>query len=89
MIKLLPHAERQLIERSISLAEVKKVLLSPDQTIETTIKGRKIAQKILSRSKIKFLYRVVYTKEGSDYLVITAYRTTKIKKYFEEEIHEN
>lgn len=76
-----PHAERQLIERNISLEEVGAVLLKPDQVIDTDIAGRKIAQKIIERGGVKFLYRVVHVEEKGDNLIITAYRTTKIDKY--------
>ncbi|MBI5700890.1 DUF4258 domain-containing protein [Candidatus Saganbacteria bacterium] len=89
MIKLSLHADRQLNERDLSLKDIESVINKPDQLVSAKTKGRKIAQKIIFRSKIKFLYRVVYVKEGHDFLVITAYRTTKIEKYWEGELNEN
>lgn len=79
-IELSPHAEQQLQERNIKMEEIEEILKEPDQTVEGD-KDRKIAQKIKVVDKKKFLYRVIYKKENAKYLIITVYRTTRIKKY--------
>lgn len=83
-IELLLHAERQLKERNIGLKEVKESLKKPDQIVEGSSAGRKVAQKIFKKGGKKFLYRVVFKKENAKCLVITVYRTTKIEKYLKE-----
>jgi len=70
-----------MLERNITQREVERVLNNPDLVIESTVKGRQIAQKILIKSKRKFLYRVIFAGKDKTKLVITVYRTTKINKY--------
>ena len=89
MIELLPHAKSQLLERKISLREVEKTLKKADQVVEGSSKGIKIAQKIIKKGKKNFLYRVVFKEEKETQLIITVYRTTKIKKYFKGGRHES
>lgn len=88
-IEFSPHAARQLGERNISIKEAEKILKHPDQIIKGRDKDREIAQKIILKNKKRFLYRVIYKKENSSCMVITAYRTTKIKKYFKEGSYES
>ena len=75
------HAEKQMGERNISKAEVERVMADPDEILSADVPARKIAQKIVSRSAKKFLYRVIYREEKGNKLIITVYRTTKIRKY--------
>ena len=81
MLEYHPHAERQLEERRISKAEAEKVLNKPREILDTDIPTRKIAQKIIIKAGKKFLYRVIYMIKNGNKLIITIYRTTKIKKY--------
>ncbi|OGC25355.1 hypothetical protein A2291_03015 [candidate division WOR-1 bacterium RIFOXYB2_FULL_42_35] len=83
-----PHAEKQLTERGIAKAEVERVINKPHQVLTTGIPGRQVAQKILSKGGKRFLYRVVYAIENTTKIVITAYRTSKIKKYLREVYNE-
>lgn len=62
---------------------MKETLANPDQLIEGT-KGRKIAQKKYfdsSRNK-EYLVRVIFKEEKGSRIGITAYKTSKIKKYW-------
>jgi len=78
-----------MYERNITKKEVTKVLRKPDQIIETRIKGRQIAQKVTTKNKKKFLYRVIFEITNGKKTVITVYRTTKISKYIKEVKNEN
>ena len=75
------HAESQIKERNLDESKIEETLLNPDQVI-TSKKNRKIAQKIFRTGRIKFLMRVIYVIENSDFIVISAYRTTRIEKYW-------
>jgi len=75
------HAENQLKERGISKRLIEEILSNPEQIINS-IKGRKIAHKVISEGKVKFLYRVIYVIEKSKFEVISAYKTRKIVKYW-------
>lgn len=75
-IKYIPHALERMKERGISRELVEEVLLSPDNTLEGYF-GRKVAQKRINGK----LIRVVYEEKEDEVLVITAYITSKIRKY--------
>lgn len=82
-IKYMPHAESQLAERSIDKQIIEDIIKNPQQLLGST-KGRKIAQSIILEGSIKFLIRIVYIVESHEIIVLTAYRTTKIQKYWVE-----
>ena len=73
-----------LEERGIEKGMVRELLKHPQQIVKAKA-GKEIAQSIFKRVGEDFLFRVVYTKEGSDLKVITAYWTSKIAKYWEGE----
>ncbi len=72
------------MERGLSKVQIEETLANPSQLIYSR-KGRKIAQKVFGIGTFKFLLRVIYVVEGSDFVVISAYRTTKIEKYWVKE----
>ncbi len=82
-IEYLLHAENQLKERQISKKLIEKILSKPDQVVDARF-NRKIAQKVMLEGKFKFLYRVIYIVSESKTVVITAYKTRNIKKYWVE-----
>lgn len=84
-IILTSHAERQAVERNISLREIEKTLKHPANIVKAEFGGREIAQKVFTRNKRKYLYRVIFKRQNGGVLVITMYRTTKISKYLKEE----
>jgi len=73
-----------LEERGITKTEVEKVVANPGEVLDAEPSNRKIAQTIISKAGKKFLYRVVYDSKNGEKKVITAYRTTKIKKCLRE-----
>ena len=60
---------------------MEKTLKNPQQTAEGR-KNRKIAQSIVEENGFKFLFRVIFIEENTTIKVLTAYRTTKIEKYW-------
>lgn len=64
------HAERKLRERRLNKRIVETTIMNPQTDIEAVF-GRRIAQRTIGRK----LLRVVYEKDGSVYIVITAYYT--------------
>ncbi|MFH0948633.1 MAG: DUF4258 domain-containing protein [Elusimicrobiota bacterium] len=77
------HIKLQIEERKISEHLVIKTLTNPEQTIESA-KGRKIAQnKYFDGPKNKeYLLCVIFKEEQDCRVGITAYKTSKIKKYW-------
>ena len=75
-VKYIPHALERMNERGISRELVEEVLQSPD-SINDGYLGRKVAQKRINGR----LIRVVCETVDNDVVVITAYVTSKVKKY--------
>lgn len=81
--RLTPHARFEMTRRQISEAEVAIVLSSPEQ-IETVRRGREVFQSRLEMDKPPktYLLRVIVDVDHEPPEVVTAYRTSKIEKYW-------
>jgi hypothetical protein len=83
---LTPHTEFELKRRGLTEEIVRKVIEEPEQS-EPVRKGRWIYQSRVpmgSPPKI-FLIRVIVDIDPFPPEIVTAYRTTKIAKYWREE----
>jgi len=76
LIRLTKHALERIKSRNISFVEIREAVMRPDVTFKDKY-GNTIAQK---QSNDKIL-RVVYRKKENDIIIITAYKTSKIRKY--------
>lgn len=81
--RLTGHAKEEMARRQISQDDVAKVLASPEQ-FEAVRKGRNVYQ---SRIKVgkphqRYLLRVFVDVDRKPPEVVTAYRTSKIEKYW-------
>jgi len=74
------HSRYQLRERSIDKKLVLKTINSPDKII-LQHEIRKQAVKLIKRNKKKYLIVVIYEETSRSKKVITAFLTSKIKKY--------
>ena len=85
MIRITPYAEEKLRRRELSRSLVERVTAEPEQLFEEG--ARKVAQsRYTDTAKGKeFLLRVIYEESGEDKLVVTAYQTSKIQKYWRPE----
>lgn len=79
------HAANEMRRRRIDEGQIRLVLSSPDQTIKI-VSGRIIYQKRLyEKDKNKeYLHRVIVDPAGKPPVVVTAYRTSKIEKYWRQ-----
>jgi len=75
-VKFTKHALDQMKARGISQDTIFKTLKEPDSTSSDNY-GNAIAQKIID----KYLFRVFYYLEKETKIVITTYKTSKIRKY--------
>jgi hypothetical protein len=66
--------------RGIRPAEVRRMIRNPGQVVPS-VKGREIYQGLLGRAH-RLLLRVVVKEEAHAYHVVTAYKTSKITKYW-------
>ena len=74
------HAENQIRERNLSKSQIISTILKSDKTLaQENQKFR--AVKLIKKVKKEYLMVVIYRKTNSSIKVITAFLTTKIKKY--------
>lgn len=77
------HARSELERRRISQSDVLKVLAHPDQTIPVRV-DRTIYQSQIAKGHPpkSYLLRVVVDRFEDDLIVVTAYYTSKVEKYW-------
>jgi len=77
-----PHASFEMRRRGITLGEVTAVVRNPGQTVPSK-KGREIRQSLVGM-RGRLLLRVVVRETNVAYRVVTAYKTSKVSKYWIE-----
>jgi hypothetical protein len=82
------HSIKQLKLRNISEDLVRKALSEPEQTIVID-KSRTIFHLRFKEKGKKYLLRVIADKVGPDWLIITVYKSSKIKKYWRGDFNES
>jgi hypothetical protein len=85
--RLSSHAEWEMVRRGIPLALVEAVAEHPEQRlVDESHPGRWIHQSRLRFEDGKmYLLRVVVDEDEQPPVIITAYRTSKIEKYWRAE----
>jgi len=76
------HAELEMRRRGVSRAEVEGTIRNPGQVLPSR-KGRHVYQAKLGAAG-RMLLRVIVREEASAYHIITAYKTSKVAKYWRE-----
>ena len=74
------HAAQQIEARGIDKKTISAVIDSYDKIL-TDATGLTIYQKLIKEHGKDYLYRVFVNKEKNPFLIVTAYKTTKINKY--------
>lgn len=87
-VEIIPIADKKLKRRGISKKMVKKTLNSPVQIVEG-YGGRKVVHRKYMIEDKEYLLRVVYEEKDMQKVVVTAYLTSQIERYWEEEKDEN
>ncbi len=77
LIKFTKHVLERMKIRGITKEEIVDTINNPEKEINDTF-GNIIAHKV----KKKYLLRVFYYKRENSKIIITAYKTSKIDKYF-------
>ena len=80
-IKIIPLAAKKIKLRKISKKMLDETIEQPDQTVEG-YGDRVVRQKVYSIKNKKKLLRVVCEEEGRDLIIVTAYLTSQIKRYW-------
>ena len=79
-IRFTNHARFEMSRRGIRLADVVAVIRHPGQVLPS-VKGRRIYQSRIGPAG-HMLLRVIVRERAQAYHVITAYKTSKISKYW-------
>ncbi len=79
-VRISLHARFEMKRRGIRAGDVFRTIRSPGQVLPS-IKGREIYQSLIG-SAGRMLLRVVVKEAASAYHVVTAYKTSKIAKYW-------
>ena len=79
-IEIIPLARRKIERRGITEAWVGDALRNADQVVE----GRSVAQQRRRIRRREKLLRVVFEETEDKYIVITAYLTSDIKRYWKD-----
>lgn len=81
-----PHAEFEMIRRGLDEVIIRQVLAKPEQSLEV-LKGRLVLQSriLMGEPAREYLVRVVVDVDRQPAEVVTAYRTSKVSKYWEGE----
>ena len=79
--RLSQHARQEMERRGIPIALVEEVLDKPDQVVPERA-GKKAYQSQKSIGGKIFLVRVIVDDAIDPAVVVTAYRTTKVQKYW-------
>jgi hypothetical protein len=80
-IQISYHAKEQIKERGLSLSMVLEVVENPDQKFNNDI-HETVCQSIVTVGDKSYLLRVFVNYSKSPPLIISAYRTRKINKYW-------
>jgi len=80
-IKIIPSAAKKIKLRSITKDMLYETINHPDQTV-AGYGGRVVKQKVCIINNKKKLLRVICEIENNDSIVISAYLTSQIKKYW-------
>jgi hypothetical protein len=83
-IEIIPIAERKSKRREIKREWIEEAITNPMQVVEG-YGNRKVAQKKLILGDKKYLLRVVYEETEEVYIIVTAYLTSQINRYWMEE----
>ena len=83
-IELIPIAKKKLERRSIPEQWVTETLYSPGQIVEG-YGGRSVAHKRYMIEGKEYLLRVVYEEKEDQNVVLTAYLTSQIDRYWKED----
>jgi hypothetical protein len=83
-VEFTEHAEKRLVARKLERSQVIEVASNPEQVVYTE-GGLPIAQSRILYMGMSALLRVVFHDEGDTRLVITAYPTTQVGRYWQKE----
>ncbi len=88
-IQFSDHALERMRSRNLTTDQIKNAIKNPDEHFHNQI--GKVVHKIQNddESQEKYLLRIFYKEEEDRIIIISAYRTSKIEKYWKGEFNED
>ena len=80
-VTVIPLAERKMARRGIPRSWVEEALAALEQVVEG-YGGRRVAHKHVAVEEKQYLLRVVHEEVGDGLVVVTAYLTSDIARYW-------
>jgi len=87
-IEIIPIARKKLERRGIPEEWVRETINSPGQIVDG-YGGRKVGHNKYMKEGREYLLRVVYEEKEDRKVVLTAYLTSQVKRYWKEEKDED
>ncbi len=84
-VEIIPIAQRKAKRRGIQKEEIEDAVINPMQVVDG-YGGRKVAHKKVFKDNKEYLLRVVYEETEERCMVITAYITLQINRYWKGEV---
>ena len=82
--EIIPLAMKKIDRRGIPMKWIEETLDSPGQVVDG-YEGRQVAQKLYSEGDKEMLLRIIFELEGETRIVVTAYVTSRIDRYWRQE----
>ena len=82
-VEIIPLARKKMAQRGILEAWVRETLANPEQVVDGH-RGRLVAHKRIFMEDKERLLRVVYEETESQIIVVTAYLTSDIRRYWKD-----
>lgn len=80
-IEIIPLALKKIEQREVPREWIEETLYSPEQVVEGYM-GRKVRQRKYALKGKEMLLRVIIDEEPDKFIVITAYLTSQIERYW-------
>lgn len=82
-VEIIPIAQRKAEKRGIKRDLIEDTIINPALVLDGYW-GRKVAHKKLFIDNKEYLLRVIYEETEEVYIVVTAYITSQISRYWKE-----
>ncbi len=82
-IEIIPLALKKALRRGIPEGWIRETVESPEQVMEG-YGGRNVAHRKYLKDEKEYLLRVVYERQEETVIVITAYLTSQLERYWKE-----
>lgn len=87
-VRFTKHAEGQIADRELDREEISAVVRAPEQTVYSEDRPPVAQSRVMYKGK-QFLWRIPFAQVGNTRWVITVYRTSQVKRYWQEKTDED